>query len=88
MPEVDPSEMPWSGERLDGLADALAMAVQLQTADFDNPDVLRIAHGIARWTWVRASKLKPIDIVDAIGNTFGRPDLPPYDSALGQGPPT
>lgn len=85
MSDSDPAELPWSPERLAGLAEALREQLDAFGVKPDDPVVRSTAAAVTRWIWVRASALSSLDVVEALGNAVPRlrPEIGvPLDSAL------
>jgi hypothetical protein len=68
---LDPSEMPWSPERLTGLADLLAAELADAGVDVDDPQARGAMLALMRWLRPRLTKLNVLDVMDGISNTFG-----------------
>jgi hypothetical protein len=81
---TDPSQLPYSQERLAGLRDALIEALVEAGEDREMIGAtLLTLRGVAKFIWVRASALSTVVVVEAMANIFGqRFNLGPVDSAL------
>jgi hypothetical protein len=66
---VDPSELEWSAERLDGLANIMAAELSARGVKI-NDETSAMAHAIVAFVVPRAKHLTCLDIVDALGNVF------------------
>ncbi len=74
----DPADLPWSLERLDGLANTLLDELLSRGLDPDdpimNPIVRDVGDAIVVWILKRSSKISTMDVAEAINNAIGKPD--------------
>jgi hypothetical protein len=67
---IDPADLPWSPERLRGLANVLYQELEARGVDVNDPVAIKVAE--AMWAFIvpRAAALTTLDVIDAMGNVF------------------
>jgi len=80
---VDPSELPWSLERLSGLAHALGAELEQEGVVVDDPIVIATVRALTRFVARRASMLTSMDLIEALMNNFGDATLDEHGCVLG-----
>jgi hypothetical protein len=66
----DPSHLPWSQERVAGLAEALQDELVNQGVDIGHEMVSRCARAIEAFVLARASNLQSLEIAEALHNAI------------------